>query len=94
MANPLRLLTVYRRASRLYDLLAAASLSHERNLMDPKTKSLFASKTFWFNVITAAAELLQVLPVPAGTVAIGAAVVNIALRFVTDQGVHIVARQG
>ena len=80
--NVIQLWTVYRRAQKLAGLLEEAKMS----------KHLFTSKTFWFNVLTAAAELTQVLPLPPGTVAIAAAVINIGLRFVTDQSVHVLPR--
>ena len=79
--NPIRLLRIYRRAQKLFDLLEEAQMS----------KSLFRSKTFWFNLLTAAAELTSVLPLPPGTVIIAASVINIALRFVTDKPVHVVS---
>lgn len=86
--NPLRMMKIYARANRLLTLFDQASHSYERT--HNVSKSLFASKTFWFNVFTAGAELTQVLPLPAGTLAIAAAVVNIGLRFLTDQPVHVV----
>ena len=79
--NPLRLLRIYRRAQTLAGLLEEAQMS----------KSLFRSRTFWFNVLTAAAELTQVLPLPSGTLVLDASVINIALRFVTEKPVHVVS---
>lgn len=55
-------------------------------------KSIFASKTFWFNVLTAGVELTGVLPLPAGTVAIIAAVANIGLRFLSSQPVSLTGK--
>ncbi len=88
--NPLRLYRIYRQANRLATLLEQASQSYERT--HDVSKSLFASKVFWFNVFTAAAELTHVLPLPPGTVAIAAAIINIGLRAVTDQPVHVLPR--
>ena len=53
------------------------------------SKAIWKSKTFWFNALTAVAELTQVLPLPAGTVTIIATIVNVGLRFVTSEPVHV-----
>lgn len=50
-------------------------------------KSLFKSKTFWFNVLTAGASVTGVLPEKYALPV--AAVVNIGLRLVTNQGVGV-----
>ena len=55
----------------------------------PMSKNIFASKTLWFNVLSAVAELLGVLPLPPGTAVIAAAIVNCGLRIVTATGVHV-----
>lgn len=55
------------------------------------SKNLFASRVFWFNVLTAGAELTQVLPLPAGYLTLAASVINIALRFVTEKPVYLVS---
>jgi uncharacterized membrane protein len=55
----------------------------------PMSKHIFASKTLWFNVLTAVLELLGVLPLAPGTAIICAAIVNCGLRIVTAQGVHL-----
>jgi hypothetical protein len=55
----------------------------------PMSKNIFKSKTLWFNVLTAVAELIGVLPLPPGTVIIAAAIVNCGLRIVTATGVHV-----
>lgn len=78
--NPLRLLTIYRRAQTLAGYVEEASVS----------KSLFRSKIFWFNVLTATAGLLQVIPLPPEYTAVGVGVVNVILRLVTDTPVHVV----
>jgi len=54
------------------------------------SKSLFKSRTFWFNVLTASAEIAQVLPLPPGTAIIVSSVVNIGLRLLTNSAVTVV----
>ena len=78
--NPLKLVNIYRKAMKLAGLLEEAKMS----------KSLFSSKLFWFNVLTATAGLLGVIPLPPEYVAVGTGVINIALRFVTTSPVHVV----
>jgi uncharacterized membrane protein len=85
--NPFRLLKIATKANRLVSLLEEGTRSYERT--SQMSKSLFASKTFWFNVVTAAIELTGVLPVPQGVTAVVVGVGNIALRLLTDQAVHI-----
>lgn len=55
------------------------------------SKSIFKSKTFWFNILTIAAEVAQVLPIPPGTLTVIAAVINVGLRTVTTDPVHVKA---
>ena len=55
----------------------------------PMTKNIFASKTLWFNVLTAIAELVGVLPLAPGTAIVAAAIVNCGLRIVTATGAHV-----
>lgn len=90
--NPIKLLRIYTRAQRLVDLLTRASRDWETRTHqgDRMSKSLFASKTFWFNILTAVAELSNVLPLPAGTTTLVAAAVNVGLRFVSSQPIHVV----
>lgn len=78
--NPLRLLNIYRAARRLSGLFEEAAVS----------KSLFQSKVFWFNVLTASAALLQVIPLPPEYTAVIVAVINVGLRLVTDTATHVV----
>ena len=77
--NVIQFWKIYRRAQKLAGFLEEAQMS----------KSLFTSKLFWFNVLTAAAELSQVLPLPAGYLTIASAIINIGLRIVTDKPVHV-----
>lgn len=87
MVNPIRLLKIYGSANRLYQLFAAATASYERT--HDVSKSLFASKTFWFNVVTAAVSLTGVLPIPAETATIIVGVGNVLIRLLTNQPVHV-----
>lgn len=86
--NPIRLAKIYKRANRLMSLLEEGTKSYERN-GQMASKSLFASKTFWFNVVTAAVELTGVLPVPPGVATSVVAVGNIALRLLTNKAVYV-----
>ena len=92
--SPWKLLRIYTRANKLVELFTAASRDWEmRHRTGADTmKSIFASKTFWFNVLTAGVELTGVLPLPAGTVALIAAVANIGLRFLSSQPVSLTGK--
>lgn len=79
--NPVRLLKIYRRASKLGNLIEEANV-----------KSLWKSKTFWFNLLTGAAELAQVIPLPPGTALLVTNVINIGLRMVTNTGVSVLPK--
>ena len=54
------------------------------------SKNFWKSKTIWMNVLSAAVELTGLLPIPAGTTVIIVNVLNIALRFVTSEPVHLI----
>lgn len=86
--NPIRVLKILGKANRLLSLLQQGTASYERT--KTVSKSLFASKTFWFNLVTAAVELSGVLPIPAGTAAAVMGIGNVILRLLTDQPVHVV----
>lgn len=86
--NPLKLLKIYNKANRVASLVEEGTHSYERT--HDVSKSLFVSKTFWFNLVTATVELTGVLPIPQGTAAGILAVGNVALRLLTNQPVHIV----
>jgi hypothetical protein len=90
--NPLKLLRIYRKASRIADLLTAATADYERT--QTVSKSLFASKTFWLNLLTAGAELSGVLHgvIPSGTLLVVSNVLNIALRTITSQPVTVAGK--
>jgi len=85
--NPVKLLRVYARANRLLSLIQQGTQSYERT--HTMSKSLFASKTFWFNIVTATVELTGVLPVPQGAATAVVAVGNIVLRLLTNQPSHV-----
>lgn len=52
-------------------------------------KNIIKSKVFWFNILTAAAELMQVIPLPAGTAILIVNGINIALRLITKEPVTV-----
>lgn len=85
--NPLTLWKLTRKAQAVANQIELAN-----------SKSLWKSKTMWFNLLTAAAELAQVLSgtrlVPTETLAVASAVINIGLRLVTDTPVHVVTPMG
>ena len=58
------------------------------------SKSILKSKVFWINVLSAAAELLGIIPLPGGTALIVANILNIALRFVTTGPTHLIHSEG
>lgn len=91
--NPVKLLRIATRANKLLSLFQRASDDWDtrKRKGESMSKSLFASKTFWFNALSAVVELTQILPLPVGTVAAIAAVANVGLRLISNQPVHIVA---
>jgi hypothetical protein len=58
-----------------------------------KKKSIFKSKTFWFNALGIAAEVSGVLPVNTTTIIVGGAA-NIILRLLTKEQAGIVPKKG
>lgn len=89
--NPFKMLSVYNKTNKLIGMFQKAAKSAEGV---PLSKSLFASKTFWFNALTVAAELTQLVAgmnvVPPGVMTTVAGVINIGLRAVTEQPVHVI----
>ena len=59
------------------------------------SKSIFASRTFWVNVVSTSLEVAQALSgtqvVPPGALAVTTNLLNITLRLLTSQAVHVVA---
>jgi hypothetical protein len=58
------------------------------------SKAWWKSKTVWINALSAAAELLGIIPLPGGTALIVANLLNIALRFVTTGPTHLIHSEG
>jgi hypothetical protein len=52
-------------------------------------KALWRSRTFWFQVLSAAAALSGVIPIPAEVLAVVVGVINVGLRLVTDEPVSV-----
>ena len=52
-------------------------------------KALWRSKTFWFQVLSAAAALSGAIPMPPELLAIIVAVTNVGLRIVTSEPVSV-----
>lgn len=80
--NPLQLWRIYRKANRVATLFQEAAVS----------KSLFTSKMFWVNTLTASADLLGILPLPPGYSTVALGVINVVLRTLTTQPVHVLPR--
>lgn len=78
--NLIRTVKLLRRAQKLFGLFEEASVS----------KSLWVSKVFWFNVLTAGASLAEVIPVPPKYAGLAIGVINVLLRLVTSTPVHVV----
>tara|TARA_R110000765_G_scaffold71452_3_gene138688 strand:- start:688 stop:939 length:252 start_codon:yes stop_codon:yes gene_type:complete len=75
--NLIKMLRVYRRASQFFDIMKRGTMN----------KSLFRSRTFWFNLLTAGASIFEVVPVPPETAAIVISLINIGLRLLTTTGI-------
>lgn len=82
--NVVRLWRVYRSSQRIAAMFEEARVS----------KSLFTSKTFWFNVLTAAVDLAGYLPLPPGTAVLVVSGLNVALRVITKGPVHVLTEAG
>jgi Mg2+/citrate symporter len=66
------------------------TLTQEIPQMD--SKSIFKSKTFWFNVLSAAAEVSGALTgvVPPGTLTLIVNGINVGLRLLSDRPAHLI----
>lgn len=86
MMNPLRFLRLWRAVTPVATLLEEAAMS----------KSLFKSRIFWANLLSAMAELSGVLTgfVPPGALTLATNFINVALRIVTSQPVTILPASG
>jgi uncharacterized membrane protein len=60
------------------------------------SRSLFVSKTFWLNVLTASVEITGALSgiIPPGALTLVLAGLNVAIRIVTHGPVHILTQAG
>lgn len=92
VTNPLTLLKLYRKVNALIGLFQKAAASTER--ADVYSKSLFQSRTFWVNALTIVAEIAQLVSglrvVPTEYMAVALGIVNVILRSLTNQPVHLV----
>ena len=82
--TPWRAWKLYRATRRLLGIMKEANVS----------KPWWKSKTVWVNALSAAAELLGIIPLPGGTALIVANLLNIALRFVTTGPTHLIHSEG
>ena len=94
MVNPFTLLRLYGRVSRVLTLFQSASASYNEG--GSMSRSLFVSKTFWLNVLTASVEITGALSgiIPPGALTLVLAGLNVAIRIVTHGPVHILTRAG
>ena len=60
------------------------------------SRSLFVSKTFWINVLTASVEVTGALSgiIPPGALTLVLAGLNVAIRLVTKGPVHVLTQAG
>ena len=89
MVNPFTMLRIYGRMSRVLGLVRAASASYEKE--GSMSKSLFTSKSFWLNTLTASVEVTGALSgvIPPGALTLVLAGLNVAIRLVTKGPVHV-----
>jgi hypothetical protein len=76
----LKLLKLYRNFSTLYGLMEDAKMK----------KTLWKSRTFWFQILSVAAAISGAVPLPPEITATIVGVINVALRLVTDKPVAVV----
>jgi len=74
-----KLWSIYRKASTVVQLLEDGQMN----------KKLWTSKTFWFQVLSAAAALSGVVPIPPEILAVVVGVINVGLRLVTDKPIAL-----
>ena len=62
-------------------------------MVDANTKSLWASKTVWFNLLSALLEVFQLVTqyqlLPPGVTTVAVNIINIILRMITTQAVTV-----
>jgi|TARA_R110000824_G_scaffold215627_2_gene402181 hypothetical protein len=56
------------------------------------SKPIWKSRMFWLNILTPAADLVGILPLPPGTVTLVLGLINVALRAITSTPVHVLPR--
>jgi hypothetical protein len=92
--NPFRFLRLYDSMSRVLTLLQSASASYAKE--GAMSRSLFVSKTFWLNFLTAAVEVTGALSdvIPPGALTLVLAGLNVAIRIITNGPVHVLTQAG
>ena len=92
--NPFRFLRLYSSMGRALALLKSASASYEEG--GAMSRSLFATKTFWLNFLTAAVEVTGALSsvIPPGALTLVLASLNVAIRIITHGPVHVLTQAG
>lgn len=92
--GPIRTLKILRRAQKVLSHFERGSTDWDTRKArgDDMSKSLFKSKIFWVQILSAAAELQSVLPLPAGAAALTGQVLTVLLRLLgTTQPTHLIA---
>ena len=92
MMNPFTLLRLYGRVSRVLTLFQSASVSYNEG--GSMSRSLFTSKTFWLNVLTASVEVTGALSgvIPPGALTLVLAGLNVGIRLITKGPVHLLTQ--
>jgi hypothetical protein len=80
--TPWRAWKLYRATRRLLGIVKEVTIV---------SKPWWQSKTVLVNLLSAAAELAGIIPLPGGTALIVANILNIALRFLTTGPTHLVS---
>jgi hypothetical protein len=90
--NPFTLLRLYGRVSRVLTLFQSASVSYNEG--GSMSRSLFTSKTFWLNVLTASVEVTGALSgiIPPGALTLVLAGLNVGIRLITKGPVHLLTQ--
>ncbi len=89
--NLWRTIKILKRAQTFFGLLEKGSKDWDGLKLkgEDMSKSLFQSRIFWVQVLTAAAELSQVLPLPTGVATVIGATATAILRVFSAQPVHV-----
>ena len=92
--NPFRFLRLYGLVSRVLTLVQSASASYAKE--GAMSRSLFTTKTFWLNFLTAAVEVTGALSsvIPPGALTLVLASLNVAIRIITHGPVHVLTQVG